>query len=188
MRLFIVWPAMESVEMWGSGFKWNPAMRICMRGKQTLFWVFISNLCAFFSREDSAPKIQNSDCDDCPLCRSRSSQLRDSCDSIDTQHGNSFYAMVVAHKDYINATITFSALNLDEVTETSDWNLAESFLRNKRWKESPKGKESKALINFGQKSKKRHLENLFCHLLHQQQTWVQLLYRAIPNVEVSQRK
>ena len=63
--------------------------------------------------------------------------------------------MVVAHKDYINATITFSALNLDEVTETSDWNLAESFLRNKRWKESQKGKESKALINFGQKSKKR---------------------------------
>ena len=138
MRLFIVWPAMESVEMWGSGFKWNPAMRICMRGKQTLFWVFISNLCAFFFREDSAPKIQNSDCDDCPLCRSRSSQLRDSCDSIDTQHGNSFYAMVVAHKDYINATITFSALNLDQVTETSDWNLAESFLRNKRWKESKK--------------------------------------------------
>jgi len=73
-----------------------------------------------YAREDSAPKIQNSDCDDCPLCRSRSSQLRDSCDSIDTQHGNSFYAMVVAHKDYINATITFSALNLDEVTETSD--------------------------------------------------------------------
>jgi len=73
-----------------------------------------------YAREDSAPKIQNSDCDDCPLCRSRSSQLRDSCDSIDTQHGNSFYAMVVAHKDYINATITFSALNLANVTETSD--------------------------------------------------------------------
>ena len=81
----------------------------------------------FIFREDSAPKIQNSDCDDCPLCRSRSSQLRDSCDSIDTQHGNSFYAMVVAHKDYINATITFSALNLANVTETSDWNP-----RNKR--------------------------------------------------------
>ena len=149
---------MESVEMWGLGFKWNPAMRIYMRGKQTLIWVFISNLCAFFSREDSAPKIQNSDCDDCPLCRSRSSQLRDSCDSIDTQHGNSFYAMVVAHKDYINATITFSALNLDEVTETSDWNLQKPFLEindEKSRKKSPKGKESKALINFGQKSKKR---------------------------------
>ena len=181
MRLFIVWPAMESVEMWGSGFKWNPAMRICMRGKQTLFWVFISNLCAFFFREDSAPKIQNSDCDDCPLCRSRSSQLRDSCDSIDTQHGNSFYAMVVAHKDYINATITFSALNLDEVTETSDWNLAESFLRNKRWKESKKVAKRKGEQSLNQlwskEQKTRHLENLFCHLLHQQQTWVQLLYR-----------
>ena len=89
----------------------------------------------FIFREDSAPKIQNSDCDDCPLCRSRSSQLRDSCDSIDTQHGNSFYAMVVAHKDYINATITFSALNLANVTETSDWNP-----RNKRWKRVAKKK------------------------------------------------
>ena len=96
----------------------------------------------YFFREDSAPKIQNSDCDDCPLCRSRSSQLRDSCDSIDTQHGNSFYAMVVAHKDYINATITFSALNLDQVTETSDWNLTNLFLeindKKSRKRESPK--------------------------------------------------
>ena len=105
------------------------------------FYIIITFFISF-SREDSAPKIQNSDCDDCPLCRSRSSQLRDSCDSIDTQHGNSFYAMVVAHKDYINATITFSALNLDQVTETSDWNLTNLFLeindKKSRKRESPK--------------------------------------------------
>ena len=95
-----------------------------MRGeykhKSTFNKILLQGFFPFIFREDSPPKIQNSDCDDCPLCRSRSSQLRDSCDSIDTQHGDSFYAMVVAHKDYINATITFSALNLSNVTETSD--------------------------------------------------------------------
>jgi hypothetical protein len=49
-------------------------------------------------REEYPPKIQNSDCDDCPLCRSRSSNLKDSCSNINTLHGDSFYAMVVAHK------------------------------------------------------------------------------------------
>ncbi len=51
-----------------------------------------------FFREDSPPKIMNSDCDDCPLCRSRSSNLKDSCSNINTLHGDSFYALVVAHK------------------------------------------------------------------------------------------
>lgn len=72
-----------------------------------------------YAKEGSPPKIQNSDCDDCPLCRSRSSQLRDSCDNINTLNGNSFYAMVVAHKDYREAKVTFTALNLKNVTETS---------------------------------------------------------------------
>ena len=69
-------------------------------------------------REESQPKIQNSDCDDCPLCRSRSSNLKDSCSNINTLHGDSFYAMVVAHKDYREAKVTFSALNLKSVNET----------------------------------------------------------------------
>lgn len=71
-----------------------------------------------YAREAGPPKIQNSDCDDCPLCRSRSSQLRDSCSNINTFHGNSFYAMIVAHKDYVDGKIIFSALNLSNVTET----------------------------------------------------------------------
>ena len=69
-------------------------------------------------REEEPPKVENSDCDPemCLLCRSRSSQLRDSCSNIDTLHGTQFYAMVVAHKPYREAKITFSGLNLREVT------------------------------------------------------------------------
>ncbi len=72
-----------------------------------------------FSREGSPPKIENSDCDNCPLCRSRSSQLTDSCDNVNTLLGNSFYTMVVAHKPYTNAQLTFTAINLKNVTETT---------------------------------------------------------------------
>lgn len=71
-----------------------------------------------YAREEEPPKVDNSDCDPemCSLCRSRSSQLRDSCSNIDTIHGNQFYAMVVAHKPYREAKITFSGLNLSKVT------------------------------------------------------------------------
>ena len=50
-----------------------------------------------FFREDAPPKIQNSDCDNCPLCRSRSSQLSDNCERINVDNGT-FYTMVIAHK------------------------------------------------------------------------------------------
>jgi len=72
-----------------------------------------------YAREESPPKIQNSDCDNCPLCRSRSSQLKDNCENISTMHGTSFYAMVVAHKAFTGGTLTFTALNLSNVTETT---------------------------------------------------------------------
>jgi len=102
------------------------------KGDQTIFLVTCLGACRdvgislevadgdadLYAREGSPPKIQNSDCDDCPLCRSRSSQLKDSCDGISTFHGSQFYTMVVAHKDYRRAKITFSALNLNNVTET----------------------------------------------------------------------
>jgi hypothetical protein len=44
--------------------------------------------------------------------------LKDSCSNINTLHGESFYAMVVAHKDYRDGKVTFSALNLKSVNET----------------------------------------------------------------------
>jgi len=68
-----------------------------------------------YAREGSPPIIQNSDCDSCPLCRSRSSQLSDNCERIDAFNGT-FYAMVVAHKMYRDARITFSGMNLMNVT------------------------------------------------------------------------
>ena len=70
-----------------------------------------------YAREGSPPKIQNSDCDDCPMCRSRSSQLTDNCENIHTLT-SSFYTLVVAHKAYNDAKLTFSAINLQNVTET----------------------------------------------------------------------
>lgn len=69
-----------------------------------------------YAREGSPPVIQNSDCDDCPLCRSRSSQLSDSCERIDSLNGT-FYAMVVAHKMYRDCRVIFSGLNLMNVTQ-----------------------------------------------------------------------
>jgi len=68
-----------------------------------------------YAREDAAPKIANSDCDNCPLCRSRSSQLTDSCERINVDNGT-FYTMVVAHKAFRDCKLTFSGLNLQNVT------------------------------------------------------------------------
>ena len=79
----------------------------------------------FFSytifREEEPPKVENSDCEPeiCSLCRSRSSQLKDNCSNINTIQGNQFYAMVVAHKPYRQAKITFSGLNLSNITTIS---------------------------------------------------------------------
>jgi len=68
-----------------------------------------------YAREGSPPTIQNSDCDSCPLCRSRSSQLTDHCERIDAFNGT-FYAMVVAHKMFNDCQIIFSGMNLMNVT------------------------------------------------------------------------
>jgi len=73
-----------------------------------------------YAREDSAPKIQNSDCDNCPLCRSRSSQLTDQCERIDVENGT-FYAMVVAHKAFTDCKLTFSGMSLQNVTLSDDF-------------------------------------------------------------------
>jgi len=72
-----------------------------------------------YAREDAPPKIQNSDCDNCPLCRSRSSQLTDSCERINVDNGT-FYTMVVAHKEFNNCVVTFSGMNLQNVTDITD--------------------------------------------------------------------
>jgi len=85
----------------------------------TISLVVVEGDADLYAREEEPPKVENSDCDPemCLLCRSRSSQLRDSCSNIDTLHGTQFYAMVVAHKPYREAKITFSGLNLREVTK-----------------------------------------------------------------------
>merc|ERR1712018_688493 len=75
-----------------------------------------------YAKEGSPPKIQNSDCDNCPLCRSRSSQLTDNCDNVHSI-SSSFYTMVVAHKPYNHAKVTFSAINLQNVTDITDGDL-----------------------------------------------------------------
>jgi len=72
-----------------------------------------------YAREDAPPKIQNSDCDNCPLCRSRSSQLSDNCERINVDNGT-FYTMVVAHKAFRDCTLTFSGMNLQNVTDITD--------------------------------------------------------------------
>lgn len=68
-----------------------------------------------YAREGGKPEIKNSDCDNCPLCRSRSSQLSDTCERIDAFEGT-FYAMVVAHKTYNDCVIIFKGMNLMNVT------------------------------------------------------------------------
>ena len=70
-----------------------------------------------YARLDDLPQINNSNCDDCPLCKARSSSLTDKCGSFDTPGNSTFYVAVVAHKDYINCTITFSGSNLANVME-----------------------------------------------------------------------
>jgi len=75
-----------------------------------------------YAREDAPPKIQNSDCDNCPLCRSRSSQLSDNCERINVDNGT-FYTMVIAHKAFRDCTLTFSGMNLQNVTDITDGEL-----------------------------------------------------------------
>ena len=72
-----------------------------------------------YARSDDLPLIDNSNCDDCALCKARSSSLTDKCGSFDTPGNSTFYVAVVAHKDYINCTITFSGNNLANVTKHS---------------------------------------------------------------------
>ena len=75
----------------------------------------------YFFSENSPPVIRNSDCDvNCSLCKSRDSDLSDRC-NIRSTSGKKFYAMVVAHKDYRNATIVFDGQNLQNVTHFDGW-------------------------------------------------------------------
>lgn len=78
---------------------------------------FTSGDADLYGSENSPPVIRNSDCDvNCSLCKSRDSDLSDRC-NIRSTSGKRFYAMVVAHKDYRNATIVFDGLNLQNVTD-----------------------------------------------------------------------
>ena len=63
--------------------------------------------------------IENSDCDSriCTLCRARSTALTDSCEPSINIDGDTFYVMAVTHKPHQNGTLTFSGLNLRNVTE-----------------------------------------------------------------------
>merc|ERR1712061_794877 len=72
-----------------------------------------------YAREGSAPYIQDSNCDNCPLCKARSDELIDSCVNINTVHGNTFHAMVLAYESYSGAKINFTGSNLLNVTDIS---------------------------------------------------------------------
>ena len=78
----------------------------------------LEKLTSIFFREASSPVIENSDCDSriCTLCRARSYELNDSCEDINID-GDTFYVMAVTHKPHQNGTLTFSGLNLRNVTE-----------------------------------------------------------------------
>jgi len=75
-----------------------------------------------YASKDSPPVIEDSDCDSdiCTVCRSRSSDQVDTCAEIHTIDTSSFYTMVVAHKDYREAKVTFSGINLKSVTEINE--------------------------------------------------------------------
>ena len=73
-----------------------------------------------YARETSKPNIQNSNCNICPLCKARSSELTDSCPPITTTNGSTFYTTIVAHKRFNEAKINFTGENLLDVTEVSN--------------------------------------------------------------------
>ena len=73
-----------------------------------------------YAREDSPPVIENSNCAECPLCKSRQSTREDKCSDISTVQGESFYLMVTAHKAYRGATIKISGYNLKEVRDSKN--------------------------------------------------------------------
>ena len=73
-----------------------------------------------YAREEAPPAIENSNCEDCPLCKSRSSNLEDSCSGISTNAGASFYLTVTAHKNYRGASILISGNNLSDVEQYNE--------------------------------------------------------------------
>lgn len=68
-----------------------------------------------YAREGAVPKIENSNCADCPLCKSRSSDREDSCSGISTLMGNQFFLTVTAHKSFIGGKLVVSGFNLKDV-------------------------------------------------------------------------
>ena len=69
-----------------------------------------------YAREDAPPSIRNSNCDNCPLCKSRGSDLSDSCTGLSTEDGDRFYFKVTAHKAFRDATVKVHGFNLKAVT------------------------------------------------------------------------
>ncbi|TRY70919.1 hypothetical protein TCAL_16380 [Tigriopus californicus] len=70
-----------------------------------------------YAKEESEPKIKNSNCDDCRLCKSRSSNLDDSCSGIQTQTREGFFIKVTAHKPYANGQLKINGFNLESVEQ-----------------------------------------------------------------------
>ncbi len=73
-----------------------------------------------YAKEDEPPKIENSNCEICPLCKSRDSDLEDTC-NISSSRGDSFFLVVTAHKAYTGGTIVFVGFNLRNVTRYDDY-------------------------------------------------------------------
>ena len=69
-----------------------------------------------YAREGEPPKIENSNCNDCPMCKSRSSNLEDACSGLATMEGDIFFVAVVAHKPFRGGTLTVTGYNLKNVT------------------------------------------------------------------------
>ena len=71
----------------------------------------------FLFSEDQVPVIENSDCKQtiCAICRERTANLDDICRDIKTE-SSTFFVMVVTHKPHQNGKVTFSGLNLKDVT------------------------------------------------------------------------
>ena len=94
-------------------------MLIYMQGNEmilktyNLTWIFDWNISLF--REDKEPIIENSNCKNCPICSARTGNLDDICKDINID-GDTFFAMVVTHEPHQNGTVTFSGLNLKNVT------------------------------------------------------------------------
>jgi len=69
-----------------------------------------------YGKEESKPRISDSDCQNGCSCRSRSSNSHDKCQNIVT-NGNKYYLTVNAHKAFEELTLSVTGSNVFNVTE-----------------------------------------------------------------------